>query len=249
LSITNPPYNWPMNKTILIIGASSGIGEALARAYAHHGWQVGIAARSADKLAAIAAAFPDQIKTFVLDVTANDALDHLQHAFNTLGKVDIFVYSSGTGMANSPLDEKIELDTVAVNVTAFTRFVVAAYHYFEQKGGGQLVAFSSVASRRGDRGSPAYNASKAFESNYLEGLRKKAFRRKLNLTITDIRPGFVDTAMAQGPGLFWVAPVEKAALQIKKAIENKRAVAYITKRWFYVAKILEWLPPSLWHRL
>jgi short-subunit dehydrogenase len=238
-----------MKSTLLIIGASSGIGEALARTYALAGWQVGITGRRKDKLEALAADFPGQITCFTFDVTAPDASEHMQNALRVLGDVSIIVYNSGVGEANKQLIEEIETHTIAVNVTAFTRLMLVGYHYFEGRGGGILAGMSSVASRRGDRGSPAYNASKAFESSYMEGLRKKAFRRKLSLTITDIRPGFVDTPLAQGPGLFWVAPVSKAATQMKRALDKRKSVVYITKRWFFVAKIIEWLPAWLWHRV
>lgn len=237
-----------MKSTIFIIGASSGIGEALARKYAQTGWRVGISGRRAEKLQQIAADYPGQIHCFPFDVTAADASLQLEKALEALGEVAIIVYNSGVGEANKYLEEAIEINTVAVNVTAFTRLMLVGYHYFEQRGGGILAGVSSVASRRGDRGSPAYNASKAYMSNYMEGLRKKAFRRKLELTVTDIRPGFVDTPMAQGEGLFWVAPVEKAAKQIKAALDSRKSVVYITKRWWIVAKILEHLPSWLWHR-
>ena len=69
---------------------------------------------------------------------------------------------------------------------------------------------------------PAYNASKAFVSNYMEGLRQKVRKPNLPITVTDIQPGLVDTAMAQGEGLFRVAPPEKAARQIHEVIKRRR---------------------------
>jgi short-subunit dehydrogenase len=78
---------------------------------------------------------------------------------------------------------------------------------------------------------PAYNASKAYQINYLSGLRKKMEKLQLPIYITDIKPGFVDTDMAKGEGKFWVAPVNKAASQIITAIKAKRKIVYITKRW------------------
>ncbi len=238
-----------MQPTILLVGASSGIGEALAKQYAAAGWKVGVTGRREALLQQLVQAYSEQIHAFAFDVCADDALRHFQQALETLGHTQVIVYSSGVGELNQQLLEDIEARTVAVNVTAFTRIAIAAYHYFEQNGGGQFAAISSVASRRGERGSPAYNASKAYMSNYLEGLRKKAFRRKLPLFISDIRPGFVDTPMAKGPGLFWVAPVEKAAMQIKSAIDSKKEVAYITKRWALVAWLIERMPSWLWKRL
>jgi short-subunit dehydrogenase len=85
-------------------------------------------------------------------------------------------------------------------------------------------------------------------SNYAEGLFIKAWKLKKNITITDIKPGFIDTKMAKGNKQFWVAPVHKAALQIIKAIDKKKRVVYITKRWWLVAQIMKWLPFSIYKR-
>lgn len=69
---------------------------------------------------------------------------------------------------------------------------------------------------------PAYSATKAYQINYMETLRKKAFKSGGHITVTDIRPGLVDTAMAKGDGLFWVMPVNKVANQIISAIRKKK---------------------------
>ena len=79
-------------------------------------------------------------------------------------------------------------------------------------------------------------------SHYLEGLRLKGLKMKIPVIITDIQPGFVDTAMAQGDKLFWVAPPGTAALQIYEAIEKKKSHAYITKRWRLIAWLLKLTP-------
>ena len=96
---------------------------------------------------------------------------------------------------------------------------------------------------------PAYNASKAFMSNYLEGLRVRARTAGLPILVSDIRPGFVDTAMAQGKGLFWVASPQKAASQIYKAIHCQAKHAYVTKRWSVIAWLLKVLPAFLYAKL
>lgn len=83
----------------------------------------------------------------------------------------------------------------------------------------------------------------------MEGLRLKAFKDGLDITISDIKPGFVDTAMAQGDHLFWVASPQKAENQIVNAIKKKKPYAYITKRWHLVALALRVLPNNLYKRL
>lgn len=124
-----------------------------------------------------------------------------------------------------------------------------AFQHFLEKGSGHLVGISSIAALRGNRESPAYNASKAFESNYLEGLRQKVRKLRLQITITDIKPGFVKTAMAKGDGIFWAADADKAARQIYNAIRRRKSSAYITRRWRLVAWVMKLLPGFIYERL
>ncbi len=86
-------------------------------------------------------------------------------------------------------------------------------------------------------------------SNYLEGLRNRAAKAGLPIVVTDIQPGFVDTQMAKGERLFWVAPPQKAAWQIYKAIQRNAKHCYITKRWRLIGWLLKVLPASLYAKL
>mgnify|MGYP003672983891 FL=1 len=86
-------------------------------------------------------------------------------------------------------------------------------------------------------------------SNYMEGLRLKALKENLDIHITDIRPGYVDTAMAEGDHMFWVAPPEKAAKQIVDAIKSNKSCAYITKRWRLIAWLMRIAPNFLYKKL
>ena len=108
-----------------------------------------------------------------------------------------------------------------------------------------MAAITSIAGILGHREAPAYNASKSYQINYLVGLRQKALNLKVPITITDINPGFVDTPMAKGDFLFWVAPVDEAVSQIYNAIQNKSSVTYITRRWAIVAFLYRLLPRYL----
>jgi short-subunit dehydrogenase len=124
-----------------------------------------------------------------------------------------------------------------------------AFNYFENEKAGHLVAISSVGGIRGSRQAPAYNATKAYQINYLEGLRQKATKLKYPIFVTDIRPGFIDTAMAKGEGKFWVATVEKATRQIFDAIKNKKKIAYIIKSWRVIGSILKRIPRQIYDRM
>ena len=128
------------------------------------------------------------------------------------------------------------------NVKGWTFVIDTLYHIFEKKGYGHLVAITSIGGLRGEPMAPAYSATKAYQINYLEALRKKAFKSGGHVTVTDIRPSLVDTSMAKGEGLFWVMPVDKVAHQIYAAIRRKKSKAYVTKRWHFIGIINKNLP-------
>jgi short-subunit dehydrogenase len=166
-----------------------------------------------------------------------------------LGGLDLLFFSSGTGELNKPLNFSIEKRTIDTNILGFTYVADWAFNYFEKQQSGHLVAISSIAGLRGNGVAPSYNASKAYQINYLEGLRQKATKLKTQIFVTDIRPGFVDTAMAKGEGQFWVASVNKASEQIFKAIQKKKKVVYVTKRWLIISLLLKSIPRIVYDRL
>ena len=233
-------------KKILIVGATSGIGEGLARLYAEKGGvRIGITGRRAECLAALCQAYAGVFECEVCDVTDTDVVqDVLERTASRLGGVDVLILTAGAGFLNPALDDALERDTLEVNVLGWTCVADWAVRYFERRGGGHLVAVTSAGGLRGNGAAPAYNATKAFQMNYLEGLRQRLANRCPYVAVTDVRPGFVDTAMAKGEGLFWVAPVGKACRQIARAIERRRRVVYVTRRWRVVAWVYRHLP--LW---
>jgi short-subunit dehydrogenase len=139
-----------------------------------------------------------------------------------------------------------EEETIFTNVVGVTKLYDLSFNLFRKQGFGHLVGITSIASIRGNRGAPAYFSSKAYQKAYLESLYMKTKTIKSNkVFITDIRPGFVDTAMALGEGIFWMVSLEKAAKQIYTAIKKKKRVAYISKRWSLIALFLKIAPASL----
>ena len=172
-------------------------------------------------------------------------LDFLRKYCTEHGEVRTF----RRGEINATLDFLVERPTIYTNVVGWTFVIDTLYHIFEQQGYGHLVAITSVGGLRGEPMAPAYSATKAYQINYMEALRKKAYKSGCHITITDIRPGLVDTAMAKGEGLFWVMPVEKVASQITSAIYRKKSKAYVTKRWHLLAVINRNLPFTLYKRM
>ena len=237
-------------KRVIIIGASSGIGRELAKIYAREGCALGLAARRLDLLEPLVQELGGQPVVMRMDVSLpEEAVATLNELIQALDGMDLLIICAGTGHINPGLVWQYESDTINVNVRGFTALAGAAMQYFLQQGSGHLAAISSVAALRGSAGSPAYNASKAFMSNYMEALACKAKASSKPIAVTDIRPGFVDTAMAQGDGLFWVAPPQKAARQIARIIARRKACGYVTKRWALVAFLLNILPKRLYMTL
>jgi len=232
----------------IIVGASSGLGLELARIMARDRWSLGLAARNMDALETLSKELGTDVHLQRLDVTQTGlvpaALDAMAEA---LGGVDCVIISSGVSPYNRKLEWGIEDATLATNVMGFAACANwAAHRFFEQKAG-HLVGISSVASLRGSPQVPAYNASKAFVSHYLEGLRLNLGR--YGVSVTDIRPGYIDTPMTQGQrGMFWLLDARAASLQIYCAILRKRRVAYIPRRWGFLAKLILVAPDSLYAR-
>lgn len=237
-------------KRAIIIGATSGIGKGLAKILADNNYKVGITGRRMELLNELKSQKPNSFYTRTFDVTDTKIVAGNLEALTTeLGGLDLLIISSGIGDLNKNLDFEIEKRTIETNVTGFTCVANWAFNYFENKKTGHLVAISSVGGLRGSRIAPSYNATKAYQINYLEGLRQKATKLKSQIDVTDVRPGFVDTLMAKGEGQFWVATVDKATQQIFDAIKEKKKIVYVTKRWKLIAIILKQLPRQIYDRM
>ena len=233
---------------IIIIGATSGIGRELALQYLALGHTVAVTGRREELLLELKKQY-STLYTGCFDVQAGNAVERLQSIIASMGSLDLLIYSAGYGDPSTKLVAETEIDATATNVMGFVKIATFTFNYFQQQGHGQLAVLSSVAALRGNSWTPAYSASKAYVSNYAEGLNIKARKLHVRIVVTDIRPGFVKTKMAKGNGQFWVAPVEKAARQIIAAITAKKRVAYITKRWALIAFIIKRLPYWVYRRI
>jgi short-subunit dehydrogenase len=237
-------------KAAIVIGASSGIGRALAKILGSNGYAVGLAGRRLKLLSDLQSELPSPSYIKTLDVSnPAEAIALLRELIAEMKNVDLFVISAGTGFVNPDLSWEWEKRTIDVNVSGFAAVANVAAEHLQARGSGHIVGISSLAAIRGGGESPAYNASKAFVSNYLEGLRHRFGKRKLPIVVTDVQPGFVDTAMAKGDGLFWVASPSMVAQQIFEAIQKRKKHIYVTKRWRVVAWLLKAMPDWIYNRL
>jgi len=236
-------------KKIIIVGASSGIGREIACRYVAAGYKVGITGRRLDLLNEVREKYPEQILISCFNVMEDQNQEKIRQLIDELGGMDLLIYNAGYGEPSAELNGEIENATVRTNVNGFVEIVNYAFNYFLQQGHGQIAVTSSVAALRGNSLAPAYSASKAFVSTYAEGLNIKANRLKKKIVITDIKPGFMDTKETKANGRFWVVPKEKAARQIIRAIEKKKRVVYVSKRWWLVAQIMKILPYRIYTKI
>ena len=231
----------------IVFGGTSGIGKELSKKLLLDGYKVVITGRSIDLLYELKAQYPDKVKVRqndVQDIKQTEAI--FNEIADELGTVDIIIHCSGIGYENPNLEWNKEYDTLKTNVVGATKIYDLAFLLFKKQGFGHLVGISSIASLRGNRESPAYFASKAFQVNYLESLYFKAKEIKGGkVHITDVRPGFVDTKMALGDGIFWMSSLDKASNQIYLAIKRKKRRVYISKRWNLIAWVLKIVPSWL----
>jgi len=237
-------------KKAIIIGATSGIGKALAGILINDNYKVGITGRRTQLLEELKSKNHEHYCFKSLDITEIDNIKgKIEELVKELGGLDLLIISSGTGEINKTLDFEKEKRTIDTNVIGFTYIVDWAFNFFGNQKYGHLVIISSLGGLRGSWEAPSYNASKAYQINYTEGLRQKAAKMKEKVIVTDIRPGFVNTDMAKGEGLFWVMDVDKVARQIYNAIKKRKKIKYVTKRWYFIAMILKRVPNIIYDKI
>ena len=239
-----------MDKKVIIIGATSGIGREVALIYIAQGWKVGVAGRREAELESLRAEYPEQVYAQTLDVTQEDAPEKLHALIEQVGGMDVFLLSSGIGKQNPTLETGLELATAATNVEGFIRMTNAAFHYFEQQGHGHLAVISSIAGTKGLGAAPAYSATKGFQNIYMDALDQLARMKKLNIRFTDIRPGFVATPLLNTQKkypMLMEAPI--VALDIVSAIEKKKRVAIIDWKFRLLVGFWRLIPKWIWLRL
>lgn len=243
-------------KKVIIIGASSGIGEGLACRYASQGCKVGIAARREDRLRNIAEMYPGAIVYKAGDVTREGVPGGIFRALEQqLGGVDLVIYASGAGEQNTELEIARELNTVRVNIEGFMAIATEAMDSFftrKRKPGEmvpQLAVISSIASVKGLGRATSYSASKRFQVTYMEGLAQLAHKRRVKISFTTILPGFVDTDFIKGSTYPMVMSREYAIRCVFKAIEARKAYKIIDWKWSLVVAAWRLVPGFIWRRI
>ncbi len=243
----------------IIVGASSGVGAALADELARRGYQLALVARRAPELEAVAArlnasgssvarVYPHDVR----DYDAAPALFAQIRADLGAAPLTLLVYASGVLAApdaDSAWNFASEREMVETNLIGALRWLALGAELFATQGHGALVGVSSVAGDRGRAGNGAYMASKAGLSTYLESLRYRLARR--GVRVVTIKPGFVATAMLAGakPPRPLVISARQAARRIAEVCERGPEVVYVPARWGAIMAIVRALPAVVMKRL
>ena len=234
----------------IIIGASSGIGNEVARLLLQRGWHCGIAARRTEPLEQLRSEYPQLTETETIDITSEEAPERLLQLIERLGGMDLYFHASGIGKQNRDLQTDIEMRTVDTNAMGFTRMVDTAFNYLASHGGGHIATISSIAGTKGLGPAPSYSATKAFQNTYLQALEQLANARRLNIRFTDLRPGFVDTPLLDGDNHFpMMLRPQQVAKEMVEAIERRRHVRVIDWRWRIITALWRLIPRCIWRKL
>ena len=239
---------------VIVVGASSGIGEALARRLASEGAQVALVARRQVELERVAGeirASGGKAEIFVHDATDYDAAPALfDRIAEALGGVDTLVYAAGVmfKLAEGEWNFHHDRETVEVNLLGAMAWCNPAGARFQAQRSGMIIGISSIAGERGRRAAPAYCTSKAAFTTYLEALRNRLTR--YGVRVLTIKPGYVDTAMIKGlPGLFWVISADQAAARTLALARAGAQSGFVPARWSLVAFLLRLIPSVVFRRL
>ena len=239
-------------RRIVVVGATGGIAAALCHEYARHGSILTLVARDKAKLELLAdelsrtGALPrprtidcDLLDTVRIGEATREVLE---------GGCDLFLYTAavmphGDGETSTFADDGAMFQ---VNTVAAVQMLGLVANHMRAKGAGTIVGISSIAGDRGRRGNPAYCASKAALTTYLEGLRNRL--STFGVSVVTVKPGYVKTRLVAGKKLFWAATPEQAARSIVARVDRGDEVFYVFQRWALLGLAMKLSPRFVFKR-
>ncbi|WP_020666629.1 SDR family oxidoreductase [Amycolatopsis nigrescens] len=242
-----------LRKNIVITGASSGLGEGMARLFAAKGRNLALAARRTERLDRLAgelkAAHPGiEVVVRQLDVNDHDQVFSVFKEFHQeLGTLDRVIINAGIGKGQPIGSGRFDANktTIETNLVAALAQAEAALEIFRARKAGHLVVVSSFASLRGMPGNTtAYAASKAGVATLAEGITADTYGTPIK--VTTLLPGFIRSEMTEGVAAPLIASAERGAKSLVAAIEKERTRAYIpTLPWAPLSLVMRYLPLGL----
>ena len=240
----------------LIVGASSGLGAALARKLSRGGYTLALLSRRSDLLADLCAELNADGVTRALayqhDVSNYAEVPSLlKRIIADLGGLDLFIFNAGVNYppGTERMNAADDIKMIEINLSGAIAWLAPVGDLFKDARGGQIVGISSVAGDRGRIANPGYNTSKAGLTTYLEALRNRLTRHGVH--VLTVKPGFISTDMLRasaGPKPFTNSP-EKAADDIYKAIRKRKQMIYTHPIWRWIMLAIQHVPSVIFRRL
>ena len=244
-------------RSVIVVGATSGIGRAVVEKLAKEGVRVGIAGRREERLAELQQRFGKELISYrVIDVTEESATVALDELIAEVGAPDALLYASGIGKQNPTLDEAMELRTVETNCAGMVRIVDHFINYvkrepaYNKKHKAHIAVITSVAGTMGMGPAPAYSATKSMQSAYLVALAQHARMQKLPITVGDIRPGFVATEILNPEKRYpMIMSAERAAHFVVRSLRKHERITIFDWRYKLLVGFWRMIPRCIWERM
>jgi short-subunit dehydrogenase len=241
---------------VVVVGATSGIGEAICHELAGKGFDLVLTGRDAQTIEGRAKDLEVRfgVRTWIRSFEALDYEAHETWVPECVQEVGeplfgfIVCYAMMPDEADAASKGAIAREMIGVNYTSIVSFLDRAADYLESRKSGFLAAITSVAGDRGRGSNYHYGSTKAGLSAYLSGLRARMFSSGVN--VTDLRPGMVDTKHTYGlPGLVLLASPATVARDAVRGILRNRAIVYTPRIWWAVMLVIRLLPDFVFKRL
>lgn len=246
-----------MLKSVIVIGATSGIGRAVVERLAGEGVRVGIAARREDRLVELQQQFgTERISYRVMDVTEESAIVALDELIAEVGAPDVLLFASGIGKQNPTLDVDMELRTIRTNCMGMVRIVDHFINYVKRTSAynnehkAHIAVITSVAGTMGMGPAPAYSATKSMQGAYLVALAQHARMYDIPITVGDIRPGFVATEILNPEKHYpMIMTAHEAATYVVRSLCRRQRITIFDWRYRLLVGFWRMIPRWLWERL
>lgn len=244
-------------RSVIVIGATSGIGRAVVERLVSEGVRVGIAGRREERLKELQQRFGAKSVSYrVMDVTEASATEALDALIDEVGAPDALLFASGIGKQNPTLDEAMELRTVETNCMGMVRIVDHFINYvkltpaYDNRHKAHIAVITSVAGTMGMGPAPAYSATKSMQSAYLVALAQHARMQRIPISVGDIRPGFVATEILNPDKRYpMIMSVERAAMFVVRSLRRHERITIFDWRYRLLVGFWRCIPRCVWERL